>query len=440
MRPRKSILYLANRVPYPPDKGDKIRTFHQIEYLSRSHDVYCGCFAESRNELDHAQVLRKWCREVIAIPWRPVSAAIGALPKWLCGRPLTEAAYSSRAMRREVARLSACVELDAVVAFSSMMAPYASEVRAARRVVDLCDVDSEKWAYYARYAAWPLSSLWAIESRRIRVAELRCIERFDAVTLITEAERALLPGAIDAEHVAIVGNGVQLDERLPTSPSKCGPIVGFPGTMDYAPNVQAVMAFARDVWPRVLRVVPSAWFHVIGRRPTRAVLELSRLPGVRVTGEVESVSVELLKCRVIVAPLRIARGIPNKVLEAMSARRPVVASTAVARTIRAMPGRDWLIADDPADVARSVVTLLRRDGLCDAIGDGGRGFIKAHHDWEREMTRFEQIVLGDESPSRLESPKRAQIPREAVEWPSRRMWPREAGVSVLEDGQCHNCR
>ncbi len=440
MKRSKTILYLANRVPYPPDKGDKIRTFHQIEHLSRSHDVYCGCFAESPSELDYAQVLRKWCREVIAIPWRPVSAALGALPRWLSGHPLTVAAYASRAMRRGVARLSACVELDAVVAFSSMMAPYALAVRAVRRVVDLCDVDSEKWADYARDAAWPMSSLCTIESRRLRAAELRCLERFDAVTLITDAERELLPQAVDAEHVAIIGNGVNVDERLPTAPSQSGPIVGFAGTMDYAPNVQAVTAFVRDVWPRVLRVLPSAWFHIIGRRPTRAVRELSRVPGVQVTGRVDDVAAELLKCRAVVAPLKIARGIPNKVLEAMAARRPVVASAAVVGTIRAMPGRDWLIADEPVDVARSVVTLLRRDGLCDAIGDAGRRFVMVHHDWEREMTRFERIVLGDESPARREMRRRAQIPREAIDGSSRRSWARKPVVSVLEDGQPHNRR
>lgn len=404
MRERKKILFLTNRVPYPPDKGDRIRTFHEIDHLAKSHDVYCACFTHSARETGHAESLHRWCKEVIAIPWRKKSAAIRAASGWLRGRPLTEAAYDSPDMSRRLRRWADRIDFDAVVAFSSMMAPYALNVPARRRILDLCDVDSEKWLEYARSSAFPASRIWHIEGMRVRRLERKCFDEFDATVVISENERRLLEPFADADRVSVVGNGVRIDSgHVPTS-TACGAVVGFLGTMDYAPNVQGVIWFVKHVWPLVRRELPFARFMIIGRAPTRAIRRLATVPGVIVTGEVYDARRYLARCRVVVAPLKIARGIPNKVLEAMAAKRPVVATTAVASTLAVEPGREIVVANQPSEMAEAVTHLCWHDGSCGAIGLAGHQFVNRHHRWEEAMGRFEEIVLGRPSDHRQELP------------------------------------
>jgi polysaccharide biosynthesis protein PslH len=406
VKERKSILFITNRVPFPPDKGDRIRTFHEIDHLVKSHDVYCACFTHSRREAGSAVALKRWCKDVIAIPWRKTTAAIRAASGWMRGKALTESAYASHDMTRRLRRWSDQIDFDAVIAFSSMMAPYALEVPARRRILDLCDVDSEKWLDYARETRFPASALWRTEGMRVRQLERRCFDAFDATVVITERERQLLEPFADAEQVHVVSNGVRIDAgRIPVS-TGCAAVIGFLGTMDYAPNVQGVCWFAKHVWPLVRKELPFARFMIIGRNPTRAVRKLASLPGVIVTGEVADARRYLARCRVVVAPLKIARGIPNKVLEAMAAKRPVVATSAVAATIEAEPEREIIVADDPIEMAEKVVGLSWHDGKCEKIGAAGQQFVMSRHRWEDSMRRFEEIVFDRSASGRQKMPSR----------------------------------
>lgn len=404
MRERKSILFLTNRVPFPADKGDRIRTFHEIDHLARSHDVYCACFAHNDVEMRHADAVERWCKDVIAIPSNRRSAAMRALHGWFQGQPLTQSAYDSPEMSRRLQRWSERVDFDAVVAFSSMMAPYALTIPAKRRVLDLCDVDSEKWLDYARAARWPVSSLWRAECSRLQLLERTCLRQFDATIVITERERQLIAPFADAERTFVIPNGVRIDRSDTPTPRGVGPVIGFLGTMDYAPNIEGVRWFSRHVWPRVLKELPFARFMIIGRNPTRAVRRLGRQQGVIVTGEVADARRYLARCRVVVAPLHIARGIPNKVLEAMAARRPVVCTSAVASTLRAVSGRELIVADEPAPMAEAVVDLAWHDGKCESIANGGRAYVGRHHRWAEAMERFEEVVLGESVPRRQNLP------------------------------------
>ncbi|HWL92173.1 MAG TPA: TIGR03087 family PEP-CTERM/XrtA system glycosyltransferase [Phycisphaerae bacterium] len=392
--PRRRILYLTNRVPYPPDKGDRIRTFHQVEYLSRDNDVYCACFANSARERNHVLKLREWCEDVVSVPWNPFKGAAHGLIPWLRGYPMTQAVYRSPEMDRRLQAWNHKIKFDAVVAFSSMMAPYAKLVLARRRVLDLCDVDSEKWLDYARTARFPASGLWRSESRRVRREEERCLQEFDAVTLITPAERELLIDVPGSEKIEVVANGVKSTGGALHPASGRGPVVGFLGSMDYIPNVRAVAWFVRHVWPLIVANSPAARFIIIGRNPVRDVRALQQHRGVTVTGEVDDIDAYLSECRVVVAPLPIARGIPNKVLEAMAAQRPVVATSMVARTLAAEPGIDWEIDDAPQDFAQKVMTLISDQARCNTIAVNGYRFVKRHHCWDKEMSRFEEIVFG----------------------------------------------
>ncbi|MCZ6699150.1 MAG: TIGR03087 family PEP-CTERM/XrtA system glycosyltransferase [Planctomycetota bacterium] len=405
MRARKNILYLANRVPYPPDKGDKIRSFHQMDHLARFHNVYCAAFADTPEDLSRAATLRQWCAAVAVVPWGRAAAmtrATCALP----GRnPLSLAAYRNPNMSRCLSEWAGNVSFDAVIAFSSTMAPYALGVPAGRHVLDLCDVDSQKWLDYADRATWPMSMVWRTEGTRLRIYEQWCLRRFDAVLLITEQESRILDPRQRCPTIGVIPNGVRLPPAAPPPASRLGPVVGFVGTMDYRPNIEAVRWFVRNVWPHVLESIPAARFTIVGRNPVRAVRRLASTRGVEVTGAVQSVPAHLRKMRVFAAPLSIARGIQNKVLEAMAFNRPVVATSSVANTLQVENGRSILVADDAVGFARRIVDLCEFDKYCDQIGEAGFRAVAASYCWADVQRQFEIAVLGPQSESVRPPPK-----------------------------------
>jgi sugar transferase (PEP-CTERM/EpsH1 system associated) len=417
---RKNILFLANRVPFPPDKGDKIRTFHQLDRLARSHNVYAACFTETPRDVELAAALKRWCVEVVALPWNRRTGLVRAIRTLSSGRPLTVAAYRDPRLTKALADLARRVPFDVVTAFSSYMAPYALAVPAGRRVLDLCDVDSEKWRDFSKNSRWPVSPVYRLEARRLRAYEERCLSEFDATIVITDREREIidpllvrgsrppLTALATAEVVKglapaprracptlhVIANGVELPVREPAPPSSCGPVVGFVGAMDYRPNARGICWFVREVWPRIVREVGTATLLIVGRNPARRVRRLARVPGVIVTGEVPNVRDELARCRVVAAPLQVARGLQNKVLEAMAMRRPVVATSAVVGGLGVRPGREILVADEPGEFAERVLALCRSDDLCDRIGNAGHRCVAAQYSWTEVLDRYERVLLG----------------------------------------------
>ncbi len=429
-----NILYLAHRIPYPPDKGDKLRAFRQIEHLSKRHRVWCACFVDVPSDFRYLADLRERCEDVAAIELKPRYAKLQGLWSLVRGGTITEGFYDSPEMRSVLKQWARDIRYDAVAAFSSSMAPYALSVPARRRVIDLCDRDSQKWLDIADHSRGVMRRLYRVEGERLSVRELRWIDAFDATILITEAEALPLRPLVASRKLHIVGNGVVLPELGPASklplparervgvrvgnaritphmasplegrgvlarnpktlPSEGRPTVGFVGVMNYYPNVDAVSWFAGECWPMIRSVHPTAEFRVVGRSPVRAVRRLGRHPGVRVVGGVEDVQAELLRFDVSVAPLRIARGIQNKVLEAMAAAKPVVLTSKAAAGIGATTGENYLVCDPPAEIAGAVRDLLGDPSMRQRIGNSAREFVAERHRWDDQMDRYELVVTG----------------------------------------------
>ena len=400
------ILYLAHRLPYPPNKGDKIRSFHQIEYLSRSHRIWCACFVDDPADMTHVDVLRGYCRAVAAIPLNRKLAAVRGLVGLLCGGTLTEDFYNDRRMWATLRKWSQRVHFDAVMVFSSGMAPYGLAVSARRRAIDFCDWDSLKWAAYAQNHRGLRSLLMKLEARRLDRRERQWINEYDASVVITDAEADDFPGqspgaagfsprgvsSSQRTRITVIGNGVEL---RPYAPPPTAPRVGFVGAMDYPPNVDAVCRFAERVWPLIRREIPEATFRIVGRRPTARVRGLARHPGIEVVGEVPDVGRHVDDCPVHAILLCVARGLQNKVLEAMAAGRAVVLSSAAARGIGGKDGRDYLIADDPRSAANAIVSLLRNPDHAAALGCSARAFVQECFNWDRELGRLEALLTGE---------------------------------------------
>lgn len=389
----ESLLFLTQRIPFPPDKGDKIRSWHILRYLSRTHRIFLGCFLDDPEDSRHLAELRNICADVACFSISPRLRRLRSIVHTRRGQPLTLEYFRDGRLTSWIADTVAKQQIQRVFVFSSSMAPYAAALDGIR-VLDLVDLDSGKWSEYATRRHWPLSLIYSREGRTLAAFERQAAIGFDRTLLVTDAEAEdFRCGGGNLAGVATVANGVDIAYFCPGTyprpyPSDVVPIV-FTGAMDYWPNVDAVAWFAREIMPKLRAAgMAAARFYIVGSRPVRAVRRLSHLPHVEVTGRVADMRPYLAHAFAAVAPLRVARGVQNKVLEAMAMRTPVVASPAAARGIRAEPDFDLIVADQPEDwVAR----LLSLDaGERGRLGEAGRRCVEQKYVWERNLRVFDE--------------------------------------------------
>ena len=395
------ILALVHRVPFPPNKGDKIRAFHELKYLAgRGHAIDLGTFADVEEDRAWKHDLLRYCRDVAIIPKdRRLSRAWSVLALTR-RRPLSVGYFDSVRMKRQVARWLAERDYDAALCYSSPMAEYVRTRRTDRprmaRVMDFVDVDSDKWRQYAKHVAQPMKTLYRFEARALAAYERAIAEEFDASTFVSGLEveifRKIAPAA---RRVVDVPNGVDSEYFGATSRNERAggpPILVFVGQMDYFANVDAVRYFAREVFPLVRERVPDAEFRIVGRAPTAEVKALGERPGVVVTGAVPDIREHLAAATLMVAPLRIARGIQNKVLEGMAARMAVVASPEAMEGIEAQAGMHALVCADPASYRDAIVALVHDLARREALASAARALVVSKYAWESSMRKLEQLV------------------------------------------------
>ncbi len=387
------LLYLVHRLPYPPDKGDKIRSFHLLRYLAERRPVYLGAFIDDPADRTHAAALAAWCADSHFAQLSPRAARLRSLAGLLSGQPLTLPYYRDRSLHRWVRGLVEAGKVSAAVAFSSAMARFVPP-EVPVRLMDMVDVDSDKWARYAPARSWPLSWLYRREAAKLAAWEGRVAREFDATFLVSRQEAGLLrqshPEADGRIHW--FENGVDYDYFRPDSglhdPYAAGEsAIVFTGAMDYWPNVDAVVWFAREAVPRIRAELPAARFYIVGSRPAPAVRELARLPGVAVTGRVADVRPYLQHAACVVASLRLARGVQNKVLEAMSMAKPVVASREALEGIRAEVGSEVLAGADLSGTVAAVLAVCRGEHA--GLGERARARILQAYDWNRNLSRLD---------------------------------------------------
>jgi sugar transferase (PEP-CTERM/EpsH1 system associated) len=392
---RARVLYVAHRIPYPPDKGDKIRSWRTVEHLARRFDVDLAAFVDDPDDFQHKEHLAGVCASVALVPLDRRAATIRSAQGFLTGEPLTFPFYRDARMTRAVAEARA-KKPAAEIAFSSSMAPYLKGA-AAPTIIDLCDADSAKWAEYAKRKGWPMNAVYAREGRRLERAETAIINRAGAAFAITEEEADLL-GSRDgvARPVHWFANGVDTDYF---SPAAVAPLAAridavFVGAMDYWANVDAVLWFAREIWPEVRQSIAGATFHIIGSNPDPAVRALSGRDGITVTGRVADVRPYVGAAKIAVAPMRIARGIQNKVLEAMAMAKAVVATPAALEGIDADIGAEALACASPAAFARECVRLFEDDAAAAGVGRAARARILSDYQWPAQLKRLDAVLDG----------------------------------------------
>jgi sugar transferase (PEP-CTERM/EpsH1 system associated) len=387
-------LFLVHRIPFPPDRGDKIRSWHMLRHLAGLGRVHLACFADDEADAAHLPALREALGGSLGeahVEVRRTGKAIAAARALLEGKPVSLTLFDSARMRRFGARMLARPEVESVFAFSGQMAQFVPERLSQRFVMDFVDVDSAKFDAYAATGG-PLAAAYRREGKRLFAVERSVAARADASLFVSEAEAALFRARANLPQACIraLGNGVDLDFYRPGASGVAEaphPLVLFTGQMDYQPNVEAVRWFASEVLPRL----PGVTFAVVGRNPPDAVKGLAG-ERVIVTGAVPDVRPWLAAADVVVAPLLIARGIQNKVLEAMAMAKPVVATPAAFEGIEAEPGRDLLVADSAEAQAAAIARLLADPAEAAALGAAARKRVEDAYRWEARLAPLAAIV------------------------------------------------
>ncbi|MGH8853360.1 MAG: TIGR03087 family PEP-CTERM/XrtA system glycosyltransferase [Telluria sp.] len=390
----ENLLLLVHRIPYPPNKGDKIRSYHLLRHLAARYRVHLGSFVDDPDDWQHVERVRELCASSHFGKLDPTLARVRSLGALLSGRPLSSDYYRDAAMRSWVERTMREQEIDRVVVFSSPMAQYIMPYSHARRVIDFCDVDSDKWRQYAQQKPWPMSWLYRREARTLLGYERAVARDCDSALFATEPEAQLFR-ELAPESDAKIGhfnNGVDTDYFSPAhayaNPFAQGErALVFTGAMDYWPNVDAVAWFAADIFPGLRERLPDLRFYIVGARPTPAVQALARLPGVVVTGTVPDVRPYLAYAAVSVAPLRVARGIQNKVLEAMAMALPVVVTPEALEGVKAEAGADLLLAEGAEAFAAAVLRVLGEDQH--ALRARARDRVERHYSWPSNLANIE---------------------------------------------------
>ncbi len=385
------ILFLAQRVPYPPNRGDRITTYHEIRILARDHQVHVVALADSEEEASGVEELQKICEtvDVAILPaWRSKvqAASLAASPL-----PLTLPYYFSVELAAKVAFRLATIRFDLIHAYSSSTAQYVDWASHLPRVMQFADLDSIKWREMYEMNKWPKSWLYGAEAFRLLAYERSIARRYQRCMVVTEEERQGMVKLIPHVKSAVTANGVDVDYFAPSGIQPEEDHLVFVGVMDYYPNEEGAEFFAKEVLPLVRQERPNCKFTIVGARPSERVLELGTLPGVTVTGPVDDIRPYMSRATLAVVPLRLARGVQNKVLEAMSMGMGVVTTTAAFRGVHATEGVHGLVADEAGPFAAHVLELLGDHERRAVMGEAGRKVMVDEYSWDAQVAKLSNL-------------------------------------------------
>ncbi len=386
------VLFVCHRFPYPPKRGGKIRPFNIIRHLGGFAKVTVASMARDRAEQDEAQGIADYCHRFHCVRI-PTPVAVGRmLMNVPTPVPSSFGYFYSPALKQFIDNECATGDYDFVFVHCSSAAQYVDGFGDLPKILDFGDMDSEKWFEYRRRRGFPMNMVYGLEGMKLRQTEKRLAGRFDLSTCTTRAELQTLRELGTARNTDWFPNGVDSEFFHPDDTPYDSDTLCFTGRMDYFPNQQAVLYLCGDVFPRIRAQVPGAKLLIIGAEPSKEIRQLGERPGITVTGTVPDVRSYVRSAAVSVAPLEIARGTQNKILEAMAMGVPVVSSVVAAGGVDAVPGEHFLTAGDADTLAEQVIGLLQNPARRAELGASGRQRMLANHSWAGSMRRLEGII------------------------------------------------
>lgn len=398
----QEILFLSHRIPFPPNRGDKIRSHHILRRLARMAPVHVGCFADDHADLAEEVELASLSHSYhLARRSKPlVLAGLQALKE---GKPISLTAFRDSSMANYVHQTLSSGRIGTIYVFSSQMGQYVPDDFAGRVIMDFVDVDSAKFDAYAAKSRGPMGWVHGREGRLLAAEEARLATHADVSLLISRAEADLFAQRLGAfsrkVRIEVLGNGIDSEFFDPGQVGpECqlgaisGPRLIFTGQMDYQPNVAAVIRVAKQILPLIHARHPGASFHIVGRNPTEAVKALAAMPGVHVWGRVDDIRPWLKASDMALVPLEIARGVQNKVLEAMAMELPVVLTSAAANGINAVPGHHFAVADSNEGLAALVNGLADKPQTGKAMGIDARRLVVDRASWQSMLSPLVEML------------------------------------------------
>ncbi|MFT5334044.1 MAG: sugar transferase (PEP-CTERM/EpsH1 system associated) [Halioglobus sp.] len=396
---KPSLLFLCHRIPFPPNKGDKIRSYHLLRHLSGHFDIYLATFVDDPDDWQWVSEVEKYCTDSFFKELKPLAGRLRSLSGFLQGRPLCMPYYHNAEMQTWINARVEEHSISHALVYSAAMSQYALSPKLPfeRRVIDFVDIDSDKWAQYAALKSWPMNWVYRREGKLLLSEEREVAAKFDASLFVSSAEAQLFKDLApeSADKIGFYNNGVDTvyfspEAELLNPYGKADRVLVFTGAMDYWPNVDAVVWVAKSIFPQIVKNNPAAKFYIVGSNPTDTVVQLSKQPGVVVTGRVEDVRPYLKYAAAAVAPMRIARGIQNKVLEAMAMEKPVIVTDQALEGIGAVDGEQVLLANTAVAIEKLVQQLF--SGEYSDVGAQARQKVVNDFSWAENLPLVSELL------------------------------------------------
>lgn len=398
------LLVILSRFPYPLERGDKLRAFHQLRILSRKHDIFLCALHEDGLRAEWLDAVRPFCKELRTFRLSRFRQLTEMTKCILNGNPFQVGYFFDVSIREEVERIAAEFRPDAIYCQLLRTAPYVAGMRDVPRIMDFQDAFAKGMERRLETDPWYMRPLIHSEMRRLKRFEPKVFAQFDAATIISEQDRDQL-SFVGKDRVSIVRNGVELERFVPTGADRTVDVL-FAGNMGYPPNVEAGMFLATEVMPRVWAKFPQAHLMLAGARPTYQVRQLAD-DRVTVTGWVDDMRDCYAKARLFVAPMLIGTGLQNKLLEAMAMRLPCITTPLANNALGAEPVKEILIAESPEDFASAIISLLESTERAEALAENGHRFIHERFSWEAQteplMRLLKEVITAESEGERHHS-------------------------------------
>jgi sugar transferase (PEP-CTERM/EpsH1 system associated) len=396
----KQILFLVHRIPYPPNKGDKIRSYYILKYLSQKYRVHLAALIDNPDDWQYVDHVKMLCEKTHFSKLNSVTAKMRSLLGLITNDALTLPYYRDRKLKIWINQLLKTYDISSVLVFSSSMAQYVRglQYKTSRRVIDFVDIDSDKWRQYSESLGWPWKWIYKREGNKLSQEEIRIAEEFDANIFVSEKESEILRKRAPQVKGKIftIRNGVDTSffnphHKFDNPYGVNKKVILFTGAMDYWANVDAVNWFVKEIFPLIRDRVPEACFYIVGREPTRMVKDLAKFSGVYITGSVNDIRPYMIYANIVVAPLRIARGIQNKVLEAMAMKKPILVTSKAFEGIEGCKQIEEWVSDNPNQIAGNAILWLQQRSKTD-YGKEARQCVIKNYDWEKCLGQLEKIL------------------------------------------------
>jgi len=387
------ILFLCHRIPYPPNKGDKLRAFNILKHLSQKHTIDLLTLADDKKDLRYQEDLKSYCRKVETFYFHPFIAKLKILLYLFSSKPLTLPYFFHSKLKKQITRLISQHSYDLLFLYSSSMVQYVLDLNnTPPMVIDFVDADSQKWHDYAKLAKFPQSIIYQSEGKKLGRYEGKIAPHFKAITVVSDQEKKKLTQYVKTDNIYEVKNGIDLSFYEAASEFKRdNKDLLFIGALFYFAYIDGILHFYKHAFGKIKKAHPDTVFHVVGADPVKKIRNLNSDKNMRITGFVPDIIPYLQKAAVYVVPLRMAPGIQNKILEAMAMRVPVVATPAAIAGIDAVPGRDLLVEEDPVKFASSVIQLLQKPDLRQEIAENARRLVENEYNWNKNLSKFDDI-------------------------------------------------